>query len=120
MDNLSHVLTQTNLSADARFEMIQSSVTNGMPMSEVVALLGTNYTIMRPISAVVLPPGKESNKRVSIMYDLPELGITVRTTEPMLADPLAGQCAGVGRWHTAGMKGQQSPAGDVLKAAPEE
>jgi hypothetical protein len=96
-DNLAAVLVQTNLSADARFEMVKNSVSEGTLMLKVVELLGTNYTIMRPISTVMSPPLKESDKRVSIIYEFSGLQFSVITTEPMLADPLVGRCTGIAR-----------------------
>src|SRR3954471_13247983 len=51
-----------------RAAAVNRAFTNGTPMQAVVAVLGTNYSLSRPFSAVWVGPGPEPRKTSGLMY----------------------------------------------------
>ena len=85
-----------------KLEAACAVVTNGMPIATVIALLGTNYAVLRPFSAVSLdltdpgrprrgaPPGT-----CSLLYRFDQGTVFIATTAGISADPRTGVATGV-------------------------
>ena len=116
---LRDILNQANMAVSVRCDVLEKTITNGMPIPQVVQLLGTNYKTCYPYSMVMLPPLREADKRISIEYSFPQLDFMVETSSGLSGDPLGGVCIGIGHIQRMEVNGQHSP-GDRLKAPPEK
>ena len=84
------------ISVRARATAVNRCFTNGTPMRAIVAVLGTNYIVSRPISGVWVGPGPEPRKTSGLIYSFGEECVTIGTTAAINADPLTGEFTGAG------------------------
>ncbi len=84
------------ISVRARATAVNRCFTNGTSMRAIVAVLGTNYIVSRPISTVWVGPGPEPRKTSGLTYSFGEECVTIGTTAAINADPLNGEFTGAG------------------------
>jgi len=84
---LSRVWSEPKVSVQKRAEAVNRFFTNGTPMRAVVAILGTNYGVIRPFSLVWVGPGPEPRKTCSLFYKFGEDSVTIGTTADIGGDP---------------------------------
>ena len=92
-------LSDTNLAPAVRLATIQTVFTNGMSVQKIISILGTNYTRIKPISTVVLPPGREEDKRQSLWYTFADLNLSIKTSVGISGNMNTGVCMGVGTFY---------------------
>jgi len=90
------------------WEEVSEVVTNGMPIADVIAVLGTNYDLVKPFSTVAVPPLQDEDKRISLWYDFEGFRVSVRTSAPLSGDTCSVVCVGLGTV-TLMEKGGQQP-----------
>jgi hypothetical protein len=81
-----------------RVEAVNRTFTNGTPIRTIVAVLGTNYGILRPYSSVWVGPGPEPRKTCSLLYQFGEYTVVIGTSADITGDPLTGAFTGAGYW----------------------
>lgn len=79
-----------------RAKAVNQFFTNGTPIRKVVALLGSNYGVMRPFSSVWIGPGPEPRKTCSLLYDFGNDTVVINTSADIAGDPLTGEFTGAG------------------------
>lgn len=79
-----------------RAAAVNRSFTNGTPIREVVAALGSNYGVLTPYSSVWIGPEPEPRKTCSLIYYVGIERVYINTTADISADPLTGRFAGAG------------------------
>jgi hypothetical protein len=97
LHRLRDILNQADMTTEERFAVLERKITNGMPVSQVVQLLGTNYRTCYPYSTVMAPPLTEADKRISLWYSFPQMEFSVETSNPLSGDPLSGTCTEIAR-----------------------
>lgn len=83
-------------SVHERAEAVNGFFTNGTPVSNIVAALGTNYKVLRPFSSVWVGPGPEPRKTCSLLYDFGNDTVVINTSADISGDPLTGEFTGAG------------------------
>lgn len=94
-------------------------ISNGMPITDVIAVLGTNYDIVRPFSAVSVPPLRDEDKRASLWYAFEDITISVRTSAHPSSDVYSAVCIGLGTVTSMEKGGQQAAGGDSKRLSDE-
>jgi hypothetical protein len=102
-DDALRTWNSTNATVNERWRVVTSLFTNGTPISQVVAMLGTNYVVVRPLSTVPIDlTDRSSPKRLddaptcSIDYKFGNNFIAISTTAGLAGNPLEGFVKGVG------------------------
>src|SRR5436309_8073034 len=73
------------ITVQERAAAVNRSFTNGTPMSAIVAVLGTNYVVLRPFSSVWLGPTPEPRKTSGLIYRFGDESVTISTTAGITA-----------------------------------
>jgi hypothetical protein len=79
-----------------RAAAVERCFTNGTPIPFVVAVLGTNCSVLRPFSSVWVGPGPEPRKTCSLLYYFGPDIVTIGTSADIGGDPFSGEFTGAG------------------------
>jgi hypothetical protein len=93
---LRRVWSASGISVRERAEAVNRAFTNGTSIRTVVAVLGTNYMVLRPFSSVWIGPGPEPRKTCSLFYQFGDDEVVIGTSADIAGDPLTGQFTGAG------------------------
>ena len=93
---LLRVWSRPGISVRDRAGAVNRLFTNGTPIRTVVAVLGSNYGVLRPFSSVWVGPGPEPRKTCSLYYSFGEDQVTIGTSADIAGDPLSGWFTGAG------------------------
>ncbi len=88
--------SEPSISVRERARAVNRSFTNGTPIRTIVGVLGTNYGVARPISAVWVGSGPEPRKSCSLFYRFGHDEVSIGTSADITGDPLTGQFTGAG------------------------
>jgi hypothetical protein len=94
--DLSRIWSEPTKPVRERADAVNRSFTNGTAIRAVIAVLGTNYGVIRPFSSVWVGPGPEPRKTCSLFYKFGEDSVTIGTTADIGGDPLTGKFTGAG------------------------
>ena len=86
----------SDIAVRERAAAVERCFTNGTPILIVVAVLGTNYGVLRPFSSVWVGPGPEPRKTCSLLYYFGQDSVTIGTSADIGGDPLTGEFNGAG------------------------
>jgi hypothetical protein len=93
---LLRVWSASDIPVRERAAAVERCFTNGTRIPVVVALLGTNYGVLRPFSSVYVGPGPEPRKTCSLLYFFGQESVTIGTSADIGGDPLGGEFTGAG------------------------
>src|SRR5690349_12155446 len=93
---LQRVWSASGKSVRERADAVNRVFTNGTPIRAVVAVLGTNYSTLRPFSSVWVGPGPEPRKTCSLLYFFGEDEVVIGTSADIAGDPFSGEFTGAG------------------------
>ena len=79
-----------------RADAINICFTNGTPIPNIVALLGTHYSIFTPFSSVWAGPGPEPRRTSGLIYTFGAEWVIIGTAADIRANPLTGTFTGAG------------------------
>jgi hypothetical protein len=85
-EELSRKWSSPGASGPERAAALNETFTNGTPMSAVVAVLGSNYTRVSPISI----PGPQPRNTSGLIYRFAEQEIVIVSTAATNANPVSG------------------------------
>lgn len=95
-NELSRIWLAPRASVRERADAVNRAFTNGTPMAEVVAALGTNYIQGFSSARVWLGPGPEPPNTPWLSYRFGEEDVTIHTSATISEGPLKGKFTGAG------------------------
>ncbi len=108
-----------------KIEIARTFATNGMPVKQVISMLGTNYTILRPFSTLILDwtNGLTRTSRpttCSLLYRFADGDVEISTTAGIGGNPTTGFVHGVGGGPITEYSNGQPAAGQDSPEARED